>query len=1426
MSEQKESIDYKPNYSLNKEEDLTEEQDEKEQDEQEQDLTEEDEKEEDEQEEDLSEEQDEKEEALTYKEDLTNEEEENLANEQDSEDEDSEDEAKTFQETQEGLPEYLKKESKKMNNTELNNMFEGNINNKNFDETLIMNNKDKLNTKKDLQYFLNAIELLNARSLKNPGEVEDLNIDYLYPHLDDILFNSQINDIQEFKEHKYIVDMEKMETIEIEAEKLCNKEFELSPHQKFIRNFISSYTPYNGVLLYHGLGTGKTCSAIGIAEETREYLKLNNINNRIIIVASPNVQKNFMLQLFDERKLTKEDGLWKIDNCAGNNLLKEINMLNDNISKEKVIKIVENIIDNYYLFMGYVEFANLINKKSNVDKAILGISKKKLIKKKLQKFFGNRLIIIDEIHNIRETLDSSNKLVAKQLMHLVTNVDNMKLVLMSATPMYNDYKEIVYLLNILNMNDKRSTVEVSDIFDKDGNLLRFEDEDGNIVESGREILERKMNGYISYVKGDNPFSFPYRILPYDFDINKSIKNNDIFTYPRLDLNNKSIKEFQHIKMFDLYLNKTNNYQEKVYKYIIHKTDFGEGDSYKYTFLQKPLEALNIVYPNKILEKSFEQDFDSINIDTKILVGKNGLSQIMSHQETKEPPSKNNYKFLDSTMENIFEYNNIEKYSCKIKSILDSIYNSEGPIIIYSQFIDGGLIPMALALESNGFERYGNMESLLSKDIFDNVDKLNLIDYTKINKQNRKSQTGSIKYAKYVMITGDKLLSPNMKEDLKACTDSNNINGEFVKVILISMAGSEGLDFKFIRQIHILEPWYNIHRTEQIIGRGVRTCSHKDLELKKRNVKIFLHGTILSDPSIESVDLLIYRKSEVKAKQIGIITKIMKEMSIDCNLNIELLKLSEENLKRVYTEGIQLKLSNNENIRYNIGDKPNSALCDYMEICSYKCKNEGSDLYTKDENILNTYNESFMQLNNEVIIKKIKNLFIEKFFYTKLDIIQNLSIDDKITIMSIDNALNEIINNKIILKDKYNRSGYIINIDDLYIYQPEELNKSNSSLYSKTVPFNLQTDKIKFDIPKDIKNVKVNFDKKTSENPIHTYRNTDINLFTKINEIFNALINRNKEEILKVSENKDALNLLYEFCDKIHTGKYNYINIKNEDVLPDATTTIDYKTFRIIVISILLDSLDFKNHKELFAFIFTKEFMVYKNDNEKEIYTIIKNYYENNIIYKNTDVGDDDKKRKYIIFPISIVDPDIIKNNLNSLDKNLQPYYIFSIDNTNELVPGLYLDYVELQNVIEDKYIIKVKDEDSDVVNYATILGTIKYNDKILDSKKNNLIMNYDFRIRSLNNDDIIDKYNDGRMCTTTPKNSLTKFFKILDIDEDKFVKTFKKVNLSCLGIEIYLRFYDIIKKDNKRWFLNTLESILTDSFEKNKNKDKDKEKNK
>ena len=345
---------------------------------------------------------------------------------------------------------------------------------------------------------------IDLNKLQNDTELEERimwssdreKYEYLYPSLNDPLFNKKIAEKKEFNDTKYDSTIHE---INKHAEKLCNAEFELSPHQQFVKNFLSFQTPYNSLLLYHGLGSGKTCSAIGVAEEMRDYLNQLGISQRIIVVASPNVQENFKLQLFDERKLEEIDGLWNIKSCTGNKLLREINPLNlQGLSREKVISQIKQLINTSYLFLGYIEFANYIEKKSDVTSSIK--NKDEIMKNKLKQNFNNRLIIIDEVHNIRITDDNKGKRVAQELFKLVKNVDNLRLLFLSATPLYNNYKEIIWLINIMNLNDKRSTINIKDIFDNNGNFKVSESGE----EIGKELLARKATGYISFVRGDNP----------------------------------------------------------------------------------------------------------------------------------------------------------------------------------------------------------------------------------------------------------------------------------------------------------------------------------------------------------------------------------------------------------------------------------------------------------------------------------------------------------------------------------------------------------------------------------------------------------------------------------------------------------------------------------------------------------------------------------------------------------------------------------------------------------------------------------------------------------------------------------------------------------------------------------------------------------
>ena len=1178
---------------------------------------------------------------------------------------------------------------------------------------------------------------------------------------------------------------------EKQANEICNKSFELAPYQKFIKNFLSIHTPYNGLLLFHGLGTGKTCSAIGVAEETRKYLQYMGYNDRIIIVASPNVQENFYLQLFDESKLELNNGYWTINNCAGQNILNEINVMQKNLSREKVIKIVKNIISNYYLFMGYTQFGNLIMKKSNITSQLTNddpnnSKKKMLIKKKLQKYFNNRLIIIDEIHNIRQSKDNSNKLVSNELMNLVKNVSNLKLLFMSATPMFNDFKEIIFLINILNINDNRSKIELKDVFNGDGSFAV--NSKGEQV--GLELFKRKINGYVSYVKGDNPLSFPFRILPNNFSETRSIFNNK---YPELKINGASLSD--KIELFDIYVNQISPYQEFVYN-IVLKNNISKFDEEKinametfgYTLLQKPLEALNMVFPNSKLENYFNEkmelykniqdvianiDLEEINglVNIRDIIGKLGINNIMSYQESQAPKSRYGYKFKSEFAEtNIFDYNVIEKYSTKIKSILDALFNSQGPIIIYSQFIDSGLIPLALALETAGFTRYGSNKSLFA------IPPSEELDVNTYKKKSELAQGTRFRGAKYVIISGNGNISPDIVGDLKACTDTNNINGEIVKVILLSAAGSEGLDFKYIRQIHILEPWYNINRIEQIIGRAIRTCSHKDLPLVQRNVQIYMHTTMLNNNN-ESVDLFIYRKAEEKAKVIGTVTRVLKEHSIDCLLNYEQQKFDEKFMNKDLT----ITLSNNSSIKYSIGDKAYSALCDYMAECRYFCKpsNEAYDkIYGRSSNINSSlYNTTFLKTNNEVLIKLLRDLYKEKYFYTKTDIIKYISAFKDYPLEHINNALDELVNNEnIFITDKFNNLGKLINIDTMYIFQPNNLN-TDATLFERTNPIMTKPNELKINIYDNAELRETNTNKKEilekSDAPTKEKKTPLIKLYT--NTDLNALSNSNKT---LVKSNITELESNYKYIitnfqqakgtRSIKDNKYFYYG-KIMDILREKKILTNNEVHSI-AIHILLDDLDYNKTVLLAIYLLNSASYSEETDFTKKLL----NYYNSKIL-KSTN-----GRSKALLIPNKSEFRDYTLYMIKNISDGSQPSNVI-------LVIGEFEDYNDFDKVIEAN---KIPSE-----TVSDVLGILAVNKKITKE------LVTEFKIKTATNK--------GARCDQAGKANTEKIFTLLNVSED-VINTLKSLNQTyfCAAQEIIFRLYDIRRKDDKRWFINLSDALI------------------
>lgn len=993
------------------------------------------------------------------------------------------------------------------------------------------------------------------------NQVYDKN-DQLYPNLNDPNFNAKIAERKEFYDTRFEVDHEA--DIEEQAEILCNSPFELAPNQLFVRNFLSFETPYNSLLLYHGLGTGKTCSAISVAEETRDYMKQMGISQRIIMVASPNVQENFRLQLFDERKLKEiEPGVWNIRSCTGNKYLREINPMNmRGLSRDKVVKQITRLINASYLFMGYIEFANYVRNVANSgldldddapaapaksttattattitttkwsnedDRRLIALVKefgisghwdkiavnfsgrtgkqckehyKSLLGEnlsipKIKKHFSNRLLIIDEVHNIRITDDNKDKRVAKMLFQIVQHADNLKLLLLSGTPMYNSYKEIVWLLNLMNLNDGRSTIDVRQVFDKDGNLLIGAD--GQSI--GADLLIRKATGYVSFVRGENPYTFPYRIYPALFSPENTFQNRE---YPRIQLNGRHID--QPIEHINTYLVNIGEMQRKGYRMIMDQLapgvntaytrnpeaeedddaknailSFENMDTVGYTMIQRPLEALNIVYPHPSLFSEEEGD-DKRKTKTSIanLVGKEGLRSVMKFTERANPPLRHEFEYKSEHLkqmngERMFSPEHIGKYSAKIKNICDCIINSTGIVLVYSQFIDGGVVPMALALEELGFTRYSKTGNSLFKKS-PAAERLDAVTFLGRSEHVKRYPTQPFKPAQYSMITGDPAISPENAYELKALTDEDNKYGERVKVVIISIAGAEGLDFKNLRQVHIMEPWYNMNLIEQVIGRAIRNCSHKQLPYAQRNVQIFLYGTLLppapgeEEREEEAVDLYLYRLSESKAVKIGVVSRLLRETAVDCILNIENNAVTEQQLNRV----VRQKLSNNRVIDYRIGAKPYSSLCDYMERCDYVCKPSLADDHLKEEDVrLDTFNERFLSMNTDKIIQKLRDLYKERFFYKKMGangLIAHLNSVRTYPLAQINMALSQLVDDaNEYITDKYGRVGHLVNVGDYYLFQPIEINDKHASVYERSVPLNFKHESVIYPLGEQVTN---------------------------------------------------------------------------------------------------------------------------------------------------------------------------------------------------------------------------------------------------------------------------------------------------------------------------------------------------------------------
>ena len=766
-----------------------------------------------------------------------------------------------------------------------------------------------------------------------------------FPLVIDDLFMEKLTRFGDFNIQSVIPKPKTQRELEKMATKMCSSGIELSTYQTSIRNFLSNETPYNGLLLFHGLGTGKTCSAITVAEEHRRFIKQSGLfvhgskrrEKRIYMLGGPNIKSNFKKQLFDPSNLVKKDGEWVCEkSCVGNALLREVNPTDLNLTHEELTVRIQDIIRRYYKFMGYIEFANMVNQL-------------KLSKYAIQREFEHCMIVVDEVHNIKEVAD--DKFTASKAIELITKKTTVKLLFLSATPMFNEPNEIVWITNMLNQNDKRPIILEKDFF-----------KDGVLIESQKGAFLHHIRGYISFVKGENPYTFPYRVYPDQFDYRSLI-------LPTVSIDDQPIEPLR-TRIYPVQLSpyQTEQYLSKIDRH------FNVGDYRNFTATTALLSSLNMSYPDEMTE----------------------LTSYMK-KRTK-------YEYREKKI-HCFDPEHIGTYSAKIHAICNHIKDSTGIVLIYSRLIPEGVIPMALALESIGYENVNG----------------NLLSTTQ----------GALKYC---MITGESN-SASTVTNIKHINSVENIYGDKIKVVIISEAASEGVDFKNIRQIHIMEPWWHLNRNEQIIGRGIRLCSHKALPFEQRNAQIFLYVSLIGEK--EAFDYYLYRYAEDKAIKIGKIARLLKENAMDCVMNhTQFQPVEVMNLRVKQT----ISTPSGTNIEYSIGDNSYSVLCDFMD-CTYRCN-------VKEQPV--RYPRRLFDLNRT--IEQIRQLFKHGYVYSAQDLFRELNLIVPMTYDQLYEALTQMVDLNMECRDMVNRSGHIVNYGKYYLFQPKQL-PGTVPVYKRRIPSN-------------------------------------------------------------------------------------------------------------------------------------------------------------------------------------------------------------------------------------------------------------------------------------------------------------------------------------------------------------------------------------
>ncbi len=730
--------------------------------------------------------------------------------------------------------------------------------------------------------------------------------------------------------------------------------FKLQSQQRFLRRVLSPDSPTRSLLMVHGTGTGKTCTAIQIAEEY--ILRPEFQDKKVLVLASSAVQDNFATELFDITRVNIDvaAGTLESQQCTGRRYLDMLlrieqepkNWTNPD-TRDRLKRTADRMIGEFYEFGAYASFGKLINTQQSERK-------KGDFEAWIHETFDNRLILIDEAHNIRVGReDTTIKEITAALETLVKIADGVVLVLLTATPMYHSYTEIVYYLNLFLWNERKQAPTDSLTADE------FFNDDGSVREGApMEKFRRLCQDYVSYVRGENPFTFPFRLPPPPGIAHTNVTQG---------FGGGQVEPITHLREFLTVSTATG-----VQAAALMGSERDDDDEKRRLLMQA---TISVLPGNKQFKKAF--------IETG--------SQYSYAEEPFLTPDE------------------LPNHSAKFVSIIRSIESGEGVCFVYSNFATMGALMFSMALEEHGYvPAKGNR--ILANPAY----------------------SGPAK-GKYVLLTSSASES-ELTNLIQRVKDPKNRDGTDIRVIVSSPIVSEGVNFRYVRQIHVLDPWWNMSRTEQVIGRGLRTCSHTLLRNEQQNCTVYLH-VIRTEDGRECYDEYTYRIRAIpNAIRIANVRRVMEQSAMDCPLQNQINTLPDDWKNLPVT---QQRSEGRQAVTYKLKDMLAPSFSDGADVT--ECIVTPS---TPDPEHVRPFS-TYLDVRDE-LLQLVGRKLIDKPIWDRKALFKALKpYTDDVILYNLQHAIASAYR----FKDSFGRPATLESKGDLYVLSPTGL--SNGTLVERT-----------------------------------------------------------------------------------------------------------------------------------------------------------------------------------------------------------------------------------------------------------------------------------------------------------------------------------------------------------------------------------------